>query len=359
VILEGAREAGRIALEEGRLAEARRLLERALAEAPDDTGVRADLGWALYRSNDFAAAAEAFAPLPQQEAFVEKLRSFAEAPPYEIRGPDETELLFLQTDPLPVVPIAVQGRRAYAFIDTGGAELILDTEFAAEVGATVFGNQDGRFAGGRRAAVGQGRVESVALGDIELSRVPVHILPTRRFSGITEGRHTLDAVIGTNLLAQFRATLDYPGARLVLERPESAGKAVEGTEVAFTMLRDHYMLSNEGWLNGVGPLRFFVDSGLAGGAFTCPARTLALAGIAVPEATGEGLGGGGGVATAPFLIEELGLGALRQRRLAGLYIRPAEGEPEGAAEWDGIISHGFLRAYRWTIDAARSRFVFS
>jgi predicted aspartyl protease len=276
-----------------------------------------------------------------------------------VRGPSTTELPFLQTEPLPVVEIGVEGRRAYAFIDTGGAELILGTELAAQVGATVFGYQDGRFAGGTRADFGQGRVESAVLGDFEVRRVPVHILPTRRFSKITKDRFALDAVIGTNLLAQFRSTLDYAAGRLILERRENAPRAITGTEVPFAMLRDHYMVCEEGWLNGVGPLRFLVDSGLAGGAFTCPASTLERAGIAVPAATQEGIGGGGAVSTAPFVIEVLGLGRLRRRGLTGIYIEPAPGARQIEPEWDGIISHGFLRAYRWTIDPSASKFVFA
>lgn len=342
----------------GKLIEAQELLASALAEEPDDAAIRADLAWTYYRANDFARAAATFEKLPDSDPMVAKLRSFSEDDPYELSGPEQTVLPFLLTDPLPVVRLAVEEREICALIDTGGAELILDTEFAAEIGASRFGAQEGIFAGGKRAAYEHGRVERVTLGEIELRRVPVHVLPTRRFSPITAGRHQIDAIIGTNLLAQFRVTLDYPAGRLVLERP-AALKEPEGTEVPFITIGDHYMISDQGWLNGAGPLRFFVDSGLAGGAFTCPERTLKAAGIALPEtAERGGVGGGGGpVATGVFPIDELGLGPLRQRNLTGIFFEQENGAQE--RKWDGLISHGFLRKYRWTIDPQRSVFIFS
>ena len=300
--------------------------------------------------------------LPGFESAAAKLRSFGEDAPYELSGPEQTVLPFLLTDPLPVVKLAVEEHEICALIDTGGAELILDAEFAAEIGASRFGAQEGVFAGGKRAAYEHGRVERITLGEIELRRAPVHLLPTRRFSPITGGRHRIDAIIGTNLLAQFRATLDYPAGRLALERRATL-KEPKGTEVPFITIGDHYMISDKGWLNSFGPLRFFVDSGLAGGAFTCPDRTLRAAGIPVPEtAERGGVGGGGGsVATGVFQIDELGLGPLRQHNLTGIYMEQENGAAPDAEEarLDGLISHGFLRMYRWTIDSARSVFVFS
>jgi hypothetical protein len=72
-----------------------------------------------------------------------------------------------------------------------------------------------------------------------------------------------------------------------------------------------------------------------------------------------GTGGGGPVKTGRFKIDELGLGPLRQRGLTGVYIEPVAGEEtEQERRRDGIISHSFLRNYRWTIDAKRSVFVF-
>ena len=96
---------------------------------------------------------------------------------------------------------------------------------------------------------------------------------------------------------------------------------------------------------------------------TCPKRTLEAVGIPVPETADRGgVGGGGGpVRTGVFQIAELGLGRLRQRNLVGVYIQPAVDAPadRGDERWDGLISHGFLPKYGWTIDFAKSVFVFA
>ena len=352
---------GRGALLQARLGEAQELLEATLAAEPEHPEARQDLAWAYYRGNDFASAADAFDGREASGAMVAKLRSFAAEPPYGVPGSERATLPFLISEPLPLVRINVEGRDICVLLDTGGAELILDTEFAQEIGVRLFGSQEGVFAGGKRDSFDHGRVERVALGEVQLERVPVHVLPTRRFSPVTGGRYQIEGIIGTNLLAQFRATLDYPAERLVLE-PADAPEHVAGVTVPFETLGDHYMIADQGWLNGVGPQKFFVDSGLAGGAFTCPKRTLKSAGIPVPETADRGgVGGGGGpVRTGVFQIDELGLGRLRQRDLVGVYIEPAGDAPADRDErWDGLISHGFLRKYRWTIDFAKSVFVFA
>ncbi|MBI5284409.1 MAG: aspartyl protease family protein [Chloroflexi bacterium] len=374
--------AGHEALLAGRLTEAQGLLEAALAEEPGNVTIRTDLGWAYYRANDFARAARHAELVPGFEAAAAKLRSFGDEPPYELSGARCTRLPFVMLDPLPVVKITVEGVDVHVLIDTGGAELILDTAFASEIGVRSYGSQEGTFAGRAKGSYEHGRAQNVTLGDIELRRVPVVMLPVRRFSLITTptplliayqltpgflkaplsrlpvSRYRIDGIIGTNLLAQFRATLDYPGKELVLERDSS--EPLDGTEVPFVTHEAHQMISRDGWLNGVGPLRFFVDSGLAGAGFTCPRRTLERVGIAEPEVRHRGgMGGGGPVRTGRFKIGELGLGSLRQQDVTGTYIEPVSGEEtEQEQRRDGIISHTFLRNYRWTIDARRSVFVF-
>ena len=71
-----------------------------------------------------------------------------------------TRLKFLNTASLPVVSVRVYGGEVSFFIDTGGSELGLDTDFAKELGLPQFGNVQGTFAGGEQAKVGQSRIEN-------------------------------------------------------------------------------------------------------------------------------------------------------------------------------------------------------
>ena len=125
---------GRAALLQSRHGEAQELLEAALAAEPEHPQARRDLAWAYYRDNDFASASDAFDRSGASAAMVSKLRSFGDEPPYQLAGAQTATLPFLITDPLPVVRVDVEGREVCVLLDTGGAELILDAEFAREIG---------------------------------------------------------------------------------------------------------------------------------------------------------------------------------------------------------------------------------
>src|SRR5204863_9948810 len=111
----------------------------------------------------------------------------------------------------------------YLLIDTGGAELILDSTFAATIGARRYGSETGTYAGGQRAGFEHGCVDSLRLGGITLCDVPVHIQDTGRYSGVAMGLR-VSGVLGTSVLRHFLFTLDYPAGRLRL-RPRGHGLA--------------------------------------------------------------------------------------------------------------------------------------
>src|SRR5262249_27664173 len=145
-----------------------------------------------------------------QEAKAKKLASFKQLQPYKIDGTaNSTALKFVVTDPLPLIRVRANGSAEANFlIDTGAPEVILDPEFAKEVAVETFGEATGTFAGGKQAAVKQGRLDSIALGDFTVRNLPIGILNTRRFSPIFGGKQ-VDGIIGTVLFYHFISTLDY------------------------------------------------------------------------------------------------------------------------------------------------------
>ena len=62
---------------------------------------------------------------------VAMLESFKGQTPYELNGNGtSTRVKFVKTDPLPLVNVRVNGGKEVTFfIDTGGSEVTLDTEF--------------------------------------------------------------------------------------------------------------------------------------------------------------------------------------------------------------------------------------
>lgn len=344
---------GQVAVLENRLDEARGFLERALALRPTHRATRELLAESLYRQDRFAEAAPLFDSLAE-EVKAKKLAAFAGREPYRIVG-DRAVLPFLETDPLPVVELTIDGEPGAFIVDTGGGELLLDREWARELGIESVGVTRGTFEGDRRADVDHGFVAIVGLGDSMLHDVPITMLDTSPLSRVAPG-HDIRGVLGTIFLYHFRSTLDYPAGRLVLEPRVAAphpatAPAGEETRIRFWMAGDHLLLAR-GRVNDSDPALLLVDTGLAGAAFTCPEATLKKAGIELssPPVAG-GVGGGGEVAVVPFLLERLSLGELVRYQMPGLFgpfpesLEHAEGFRIG-----GLVSHAFFRPYAVTFD---------
>jgi len=354
--------------------------KKIIALNPDDreTQARAEtkLVFVYYQTNQYAKTADLFKGLEGKIKLPhwDLMRAFGEVRPYQVIWPGDFGLSktpFLVTDPLPIVSVELQGRQIYALIDTGADMFVLDSEIAASMGIKPLASMTGTFAGGKQAEVGFGRADSLKIGTVTLKAVPISILPTKRFSGgFAGGKYTIGGIVGTGVLKQFLATMDYPGEKLTLRRPDEEGRkdalqAAQGktvVEIPFVLAMTHYITAR-GSLDGKVGLSFFVDSGLASeAAFGAPIQTLKYAGIPVPETKveeGIGGGGGGGFATGQFKIAQLGLGPLVQESLKGEYgvVPPQSYWRQGFIQ-DGIISHRFLRQYAWTIDFVGMRMMF-
>src|SRR5207247_9439452 len=129
---------------------------------------------------------------------VAKLESFKGQKPYDLQGNGESALLkFVRTEPLPIVNVRVNGGDEVTFfIDTGGSEVALDTDFAKELAVPQFGGVQGTFSGGQHAQVQLGRIESLAVGDWTIKNLPTAMLPLRQLSkGF--GVKQIDEIIGT------------------------------------------------------------------------------------------------------------------------------------------------------------------
>jgi hypothetical protein len=363
--------AARIEYLRGKYDRAERLLLLILEREPDNASAISKLIFVYYQTNQYdrcrTLPVEALGE--RRIPHLDLMLSFEDEPYRTVwRDGKMTVVPFLVTDPLPVIEVEVNGRKVTVLIDTGGDSFILDPGIASELGIEVVASMPGMFAGGMEAEIGFARATSLSLGGVTLHSVPMSVLPT---GGMAIGGHALDGILGTGVLKQFLATLDYPNDRLILRSPtgeaalsfyaEPAGKVVD--EVPFYLQSTHFLLA-KGSLNGVDGLVFHIDSGLAGTpAFSAPRQTLELVGIPVPEVeVREGMmgGGGGGFATGTFEIAKLGLGGLTQGDLVGDFggLPPQSYRMLGFVQ-DGLISHNFLRHYAWTLDFERMRMVFA
>lgn len=330
---------GRIALLSNRLDDAEMWLTKAVSLRPDESDPKVMLAEAYYRRDDFDKAVVALQgvdvssnPLVIEQyptLNVAKLESFKGQTPYEVEGAGQnTRVKLLRTDPLPLVSVRVNGSDEVTFfIDTGGSEVVLDSDFGKELGIPLFGAVQGTFSGGQTTEVQHGRIESLFIGDWRVKNLPVALLPLRQLSeGL--GVKQIDGIIGTTFFYHFLATLDLPRSELVLRRKTHANLdqfvATAGKSVAVPiwMASDHFMV---GWgrVETLPPTLLFVDTGLAGAGVKLAKSVIEEAGIKLEEdRASTGAGAGGTLTTVPYVVQQLSFGEVQEQKVAGLYDGP-------------------------------------
>ncbi len=358
---------GRVALLSNRLDDAQKWLEKAITLQPGDADAKIMLAEVFYRRADFQKAAAALngVDVSSDKLIIEqyptlnvaKLESFKGQTPYELRGTGtSTRLKFVKTNPLPVINVRVNGGDEVTFfIDTGGSEVALDTDFAKELGVPQFGTVQGTFSGGQHAEVLQGRIESLAVGDWTIKNLPTAMLPLRQLSK-DFGVKQIDGIIGTTLFYHFLATMDYPRGELVLRRKDAKSleeftkSPVKRVVVPIWVASDHFMV---GWgrVETLPPALLFVDTGLMGAGVKLAESVIKEAGIKLEEnKASEGGGGGGTLKIVPYTVHKLSFGDIKEENVPGLYDGPFPWENMFGFRLAGMVGHDFFKPYAVTFD---------
>jgi predicted aspartyl protease len=399
-----ASQLGHIALLSNKLDDAEPWLRKALDLKHGDADAKIMLAETLYRKNDFFHAARALQGLSPDDAKLKnyltlneaKLESFRDEDPYKFErdAGESTRLPFIKSDPLPVVNVRVNGERDVAFfIDTGGSELLLDSEFARELNVKPMSSVEGTFSGGQHAQVESGRVDSLTLGSWTLRNIPVGMMPLRSLSS-GFGVKQINGCIGTNVLYQFLSTIDYRTGELILRKKNAANlkrfdaaggpsgapgvgrrsggrntqpknppganntAVTNGIVVPMWMAGDHFMVA-WGRVNTQPISLFFVDSGLAGAGVKLAESAIQQAGIHLDESKAtEGQGGGGMLKIIPYTVAQFTVGEITQQNVPGLYDGPFPWENEFGFHLAGMFGSDFLKHYAVTFDFTNMRIIF-
>lgn len=293
-------------------------------------------------------------------------------------GKEESAIPFVTSEPLPVVPVEINGKRINAFIDTGGAMFVADSKLTKELGIKTASKKEGTFQGGNIVEVGFGQVDSLTIGDVNMKNVPVMMGSFEGFEEAFKGKASnVHGVIGTSVLKEFIPTIDYSSGQLVLRPRNEVGMANANKmlandkvleEIPFTLASTHYMYA-KGSTNQKSGMNFFMDSGFANGedaGMQLPKETMDLAGIPMPElksaSEGQSSGmGGSDYKDGTFEISSYGLGSLQLENGFGNYTTGEESryyEEVGFFE-DGLIGHNYLKNYKWSIDFDSRKMTFS
>ena len=354
---------GYLRLLQNRLDEAEEFLGQVLKQDPARKDANGYLAEAYCRRDRFDLAA----PLLRaagREPQAKRLDAFKGLDPYSFTvAPESSEVPFVITDPLPVVKLKVNGQDAEFLIDTGGASLILDPEFAIAAGATIHAEVEGIFAGGAKRMLGIGKVDRVEIGGYALCHVPVDTLSMGPIAAMF-GR-PLKGVVGTCFLYHFIFTLDYPGGKLVLHRRSEANsealatrnRGAKGHELPLWLAGDHFMVAR-GRVNNSPEVMCFLDTGMAGGGIGLSETMAKEAGIELPTESQAGLGGGGMVRTRPIVAREVRLGAALEKNVRGnVGSGPLKDEFSSRLGFrmPAIVSHTFFRGFRTTFDLLNMR----
>lgn len=399
-----ASQLGHIALLSNKLDDAEPWLRKALDLKHGDADAKIMLAETLYRKNDFFHAARALQGLSPDDAKLKnyltlneaKLESFRDEDPYKFErdAGESTRLPFIKSDPLPVVNVRVNGGGDVAFfIDTGGSELLLDSEFARELNVKPMSSVEGTFSGGQHAQVESGRVDSLTLGSWTLRNIPVGMIPLRSMSS-GFGVKQINGCIGTNVLYQFLSTIDYRTGELILRKKNAANlkrfdaaggpsgapgvgrrsggrntqpknppganntAVTNGIVVPMWMAGDHFMVA-WGRVNTQPISLFFVDSGLAGAGVKLAESAIQQAGIHLDESKAtEGQGGGGMLKIIPYTVAQFTVGEIMEQNVPGLYDGPFPWENEFGFHLAGMFGSDFLKHYAVTFDFTNMRIIF-
>ncbi|MEV4071444.1 retropepsin-like aspartic protease [Nonomuraea fuscirosea] len=262
---------------------------------------------------------------------------------------------------LPAVAATIDGVAVRAHLDTGAPFVVMGPRRAAETGVATTTSGTGSH-GSHRTELRHGTIAELRLGAASLTNVPVQVLST------LVGPQDL-VIIGTNVLEQFLSTLDHPRHRLILSPRPHPGAAAEhsrlladtpvAAEFAFHLWADHYMFAR----GGFGPrddLTFFIDSGLVHVDDTVdpPRQASLLAASRRYRAWGVPRH----LTTRPHFDspDPVSLGPLTHRAplVAVTRSRTTPWRSFGGVRVDGVLTHAFLKAYAWTLDFDRARYVF-
>lgn len=249
-----------------------RLMDLTEAGSEGHADATRGLTLAWYQTNQFARATEL--PAPEDNEGASSLLTYMQAfegEPYGIEWATDERISHLpmtnditQPGALPIVDLEVNGQTVSLILDTGGDRLYLDKGIYENLGLTTLTNREARYAytGGATVKEPLGVAETVTMGDVTLTNVPV-VGATWKEIG-----QTSDGVLTTQLLKQFLSTMDYDNRRITLrERTPGALAEVMANfanpplEAPFFMTTTHLMFA-KGDLNG-HEINYFMDSGLA------------------------------------------------------------------------------------------------
>ena len=362
---------------ENRMAQCVNGLRRASSIDPGEPDYVFNLGQAAARSERYKEAADAYerflviAPRTDEErrarihGLIEFLRYLGrQGSLYGLGGSDRAVISFESPDDRPLVKIRVNGSKEYLrfVLDTGSGMSVLSEETARKIGvkAIAHGGLARAVGGGGRFEIVYGYLDSLEVGEIRVTNVPVYI---RHFFDET---NPVDGYLGISALSRMIMSVDYGTHKLTLTRKRNSEANVAANASSKTGKVDPArpgidfpvrttasgFLSGEVVIDGIGkPLNFIIDTGATISVLSQRAAALEEARPFIQPGNMRVFGAAGvaeNVKTAALPRVAVGSYSREKVNAAVLDLDPVN-ETAGFLQ-SGILGGNFLRHYRVIFD---------
>jgi hypothetical protein len=306
--------------------------------------------------------------LPSPSPVGEMMMAFDDRNPYAIEWSDaeKTIIPFTEPEPLPLIQIQIRGEMYNFIIDTGAGDTILDVELSAKLGVESISTLTGVGAGDATATVNYGILDEIILGNVKISAIPVTMMSTAPFSAVYNNEVEVHGIIGVGIFKQFFPIMDYPAGQLILYPRDKKVTPENAKEIPFVLASSHNIIA-KGEVNGRA-VNVFMDSGLFAPDFgiLLSNDTIEYATVTVSEPENvEGVGAGGVTEfqISEFTVETFKLGTLLEAKnlsgLLGIFPESMYFNQHGGFFIDSLVSHEFLKQYKWAIDFDSMEIIFA
>jgi predicted aspartyl protease len=360
-------------------------LRRAASIDSDEPDYVFDLGQAAARSERYREAADAYERFlviaPRTDAdrrarirgLIDFLRYLGQQGSlYGLQGSDRTVLEFEAPDYRPIIKLRINGSKEYMrfVLDTGSGMSVLSEDTARKLGikAVARGGMARAVGGGGRFEIVYGYLNSIDIGEIRVTNVPVYV---RHFF---DERDPVDGYLGIAALGRLLITVDYGTRRLTLVRqrntPSEPGRVVEGQgkpvkaeaveiqpgiDVPVRMTASGF-LSGEIFIDGISkPLNFIIDTGASVTVMSEKLASLEEAQAFIRQGRMRVFGAAGVAEDVKMaLLPKIAIGTFSREKIdsAVLDLEPIN-ETAGFLQ-SGILGGNFLRFYRVIFDFEKS-----
>jgi predicted aspartyl protease/thioredoxin-like negative regulator of GroEL len=359
-------------------------LQRAASIDPDEPDYVFNLGQAAARSERYREAADAYERFlviaPRTDAdrrarirgLIDFLRYLGQQGSlYDLQGSDRTVLEFEAPDYRPIIKLRINGSKEYMrfVLDTGSGMSVLSEDTARKLGikAVARGGMARAVGGGGRFEIVYGYLNSIDIGEIRVTNVPVYV---RHFF---DERNPVDGYLGIAALGRLLITVDYGTRRLTLVRqrnPQSEpgrvvdgqGKPVKaeaveiqpGIDVPVRTTASGF-LSGEIFIDGISkPLNFIIDTGATVTVMSEKLAALEEAQVFIKPSRMRVFGAAGVAEDVKMaVLPKVAIGTFSREKIdaAVLDLEPVN-ETAGFLQ-SGILGGNFLRFYRVIFDFER------